>query len=109
MLITCHEIESGVGEARAYELLWRAMWVASLPEILQFACPESSKRNEGTGAAIRIRKFQMPLKNAKIWQRKAGRRQGQNAVSNDDDVWNYHCHYYGSCVSFVTVSNCFSK
>lgn len=29
------------------------MWIASLPEILQFACPESSKRNEGTGAAIR--------------------------------------------------------
>ena len=27
----------------------------------------------------------------------------------NDDVWNYHCHYYGSCVSFVTVSNCFSK
>ena len=33
----------------------------------------------------------------------------KNAVSNDDDVWNYHCHYYGSCVSFVTVSNCFSN
>ena len=77
MLITCHEIESGVGEARAYERFGRAMWIASLPEILQFACPESSKRNEGTGAAIRTGSFQMPLKNAKIWQRKAGRRQGQ--------------------------------
>lgn len=51
----------------------------------------------------------MPLKNAKSGKEKRGGGRDKNAVSNDDDVWNYHCHYYGSCVSFVTVSNCFSK
>ena len=68
------------------------------------------EKERGTGAAIRRGSFRCALKNAKIWQRKAGEeKEDKNAVSNDDDVWNYHCHYYGSCVSFVTVSNCFSK
>lgn len=46
MLITCHEIESGVGEARAYESLWRAVWIASLPEIFSLLV-QISKRTRG--------------------------------------------------------------
>lgn len=99
MLITCHEIESGVGEARAYERFGER---CGLHRYRKFCSLLVQNLRKGTRGLVQLLEQEVSdaFEERKIWQRKAGRRQGQNAVSNDDDVWNYHCYYYGSRVSF---------
>ena len=106
MLITCHEIESGVGEARAYERFGER---CGLHRYRKFCSLLVQNLRKGTRGLVQLLEEEVSdaFEERKNLAKKSGR--DKNAVSNDDDVWNYHCHYYGSCVSFVTVSNCFSK